>query len=119
MAKVYSIPELTPEIFQPQLNALFTITSESAPEFSLQAELIRVTVAPVPEWRQCWAEANPGKRAQGFSLLFRSVTGQLPGPGLQKLSCPEFEAGGLYICPVTLLDGSIPRDAIVLEAMFN
>jgi hypothetical protein len=119
MAVTYSIPELTPEIFQAQLNTLFTITSESTPEFSLQAELVRVTVAPVPEWRQRWAEANPGKRAQGFSLLFRSVANQLPGSGLQTLRCPDFEAGGLYISPVTLLDGSIPRDAIVLEALFN
>lgn len=119
MATTYSIPELTPEIFQAQLNTLFTMTNESSPEFSLQAELVRVTVAPVPEWRQRWADANPGKRAQGFSLLFRSVAKQLPGPGLQTLRCPDFEAGGLYISPVTLLDGSISRDAIVLEALFN
>jgi hypothetical protein len=117
--KTYSIPDLTPEVFEAQLNVLFTITSESAPDLSLQAELIRVTVAPVPEWRRRWAEANPGTRAQGFSLLFRSVANQLPGPGLQTLSCPDFEAGGLYISPVTLLDGSVPRDAIVLEALFN
>jgi hypothetical protein len=119
MVRTYSIPELTPELFQAQLNGLFTITGESVPAYSLQAELIRVTVAPVPEWRQRWAEANPGTRAQSFSLLFRSVANQLPGPGLQTLCCPDFEAGGLYISPVTLLDGSIPRDAIVLEALFN
>jgi hypothetical protein len=117
--KTYSIPDLTPELFQAQLNRLFSITSESVPGFSLQAELIRVTVAPVPEWRQRWAEANPGKRAQGFSLLFRSVANQLPGPGLQTLRCADFEAGGLYISAVTVLDGSIPRDAIMLEALFN
>jgi hypothetical protein len=115
----YSIPDLTPELFQAQLHVLFTIASESAPGLSLQAELIRVTVLPVPEWRRRWAEANPGKRAQGFSLLFRSVANQLPGPGLQTLRCADFEAGGLYISPVTLLDGSIPRDVIVLEALFN
>ena len=119
MVRTYSIPELTPELFQAQLNVLFTITSDSVPDYSLQAELILVTVAPVPEWRQRWAEANPGKRAQGFSLLFRSVANQLPGPGLQTLCCPDFEAGGLYISPVTLLDGSISRDTIVLEALFN
>lgn len=119
MLTTYSIPDLTPELFQAQLHVLFTITSESAPGFSLQAELIRVTVAPVPEWRRRWAEANPGKRAQGFSLLFRSVANQIPGPGLQTLRCPDFEAGGLYISPVTLLDGSIPREVIVLEALFN
>jgi hypothetical protein len=119
MVTTYSIPDLTPELFQAQLHVLFTIASESAPGLSLQAELLRVTVAPVPEWRQRWAEANPGKRAQGFSLLFRSVASQLPEPGLQTLRCPDFEAGGLYISPVTLLDGSIPRDEIVLEALFN
>jgi hypothetical protein len=119
MLTTYSIQDLTPELFQAQLHVLFTMTSESAPELSLQAELIRVTVAPVPEWRKRWAEADPGKRAQGFSLLFRSVANQLPGPGLQTLRCPGFEAGGLYISPVTVLDGSIPRDAIVLEALFN
>jgi hypothetical protein len=119
MATAYSIPELTPELFQAQLNVTFTITSESVPALSLQAELIRVTVPPVPEWRQRWAEANPGKRAQSFSLLFRSVANQLPGPGLQTLRCPDFDVQGLYIAPVTLLDGSIPRDEIVLEAVFN
>jgi hypothetical protein len=119
MVTTYSIPDLTPELFQAQLHVQFTIASESVPDLSLQAELIRVTVAPVPEWRRRWAEANPGKRAQGFSLLFRSVANQLPGPGLQTLRCPDFEAGGLYISPVTVLDGSIPRDAIVLEALFN
>jgi hypothetical protein len=119
MVKTYSIPELGPELFEPRLNALFTITSESAPEHSLQAELVRVTVPPVPEWRRKWAEANPGKRVQSFSLLFRSIDNRLPGPGLQALRGPDFEAGGLYISPVTLLDGSIPPGSIVLEALFN
>lgn len=119
MIKTYSIPELTPELFQVQLNVLFTIASESTPGLSLQAELIRVTASPVQEWRQRWVEANPGGRVQGFSLLFRSVAGQLPEPGLQTLRCADFEAAGLYISPITLLDGSVPRDAIVLEALFN
>ena len=115
----YSIPDLRPELFQPLMNVLFTITSESAPEYSIQAELIRVTVPQVPDWRQKWAEANPPKRAQPFSLLLRSVERQLPGPGLQALRCPDFVACGLYISPVTVLDGSIPHDSIVLEAVFN
>ncbi len=115
----YSIPELTPELFQAQLNVVFTIASDDAPEQAFQAQLIRVNVSPVPEWRQRWAEANPGKRAQGFSLLFHSLANQLPGSGLQTLRCPDFEAGGLFISPVTLLDGSISRGAIVLEALFN
>lgn len=117
--KTYSIPDLAPEIFQAQLHVVFTMDCESVPGLSLQAELIRVTAAPVPEWRKRWAEGDPGKRAQSFSLLFRSVANQIPGPGLQTLRCPDFEAGGLYISPVTLLDGSVARDVIVLEALFN
>ncbi len=82
MIQTYSIAELTPELFQAQLNVVFTITSDAAPGFSLQAELIRVTVSRVQEWRQRHVEANPGARAQSFSLLFRSLASQLPGPGL-------------------------------------